>query len=43
LRWVEADELRSIELLPAWIKARLIEDADGGWPSGRTYLGGRGD
>jgi 8-oxo-dGTP diphosphatase len=43
LRWVEADELRGIELLPAWIKARLIEDADGGWPSGRTYLGGRGD
>jgi 8-oxo-dGTP diphosphatase len=43
LRWVEADELRGIELLPAWIKTRLIEDADGGWPAGSTYLRGGGD
>ena len=43
LRWVEADELRKIELLPTWIKARLLEDADDGWPVGGIYLGGSGD
>jgi 8-oxo-dGTP diphosphatase len=41
LRWVEADELREIELLPAWIKERLVEDAAHGWPAGRIYLGDR--
>jgi 8-oxo-dGTP diphosphatase len=41
LRWVEVDELAEIELLPAWIKARLIEDAAEGWPAGRIYLGNR--
>jgi 8-oxo-dGTP diphosphatase len=41
LRWVEVDELREIELLPAWIKDRLIEDAAAGWPAGRIYLGNR--
>jgi 8-oxo-dGTP diphosphatase len=40
LRWVEVDELREIELLPAWIKARLLEDADAGWPAGAIYLKG---
>jgi 8-oxo-dGTP diphosphatase len=43
LRWVKADELRKIELLPAWIKARLLEDAADGWPAGGIYLGGSGD
>jgi 8-oxo-dGTP diphosphatase len=43
LRWVEADELREIELLPAWIKARLLEDADGGWPASAIYLERSGD
>ena len=43
LRWVKADELRKIELLPTWIKARLLEDADDGWPVGGIYLGGSGD
>ena len=38
LRWVEVDELREIELLPAWIKARLLEDAPAGWPAGEVYL-----
>lgn len=38
LRWVGADELHGIELLPPWIKGRLIEDASDGWPAGRTYL-----
>jgi 8-oxo-dGTP diphosphatase len=42
LRWVEVDELREIELLPAWIKERLVEDAAHGWPAGRIYLGDRG-
>jgi 8-oxo-dGTP diphosphatase len=41
LRWVEVDELRAIELLPAWIKGRLVEDAADGWPAGRIYLGNR--
>ncbi|MCA1688268.1 MAG: NUDIX domain-containing protein [Actinobacteria bacterium] len=43
LRWVEAGELREIGLLPAPIKARLLEDAAGGWPAGGIYLGGSGD
>ncbi len=41
LRWVEADELREIVLLPDWIKDRLLEDAADGWPAGRIYLGNR--
>jgi 8-oxo-dGTP diphosphatase len=41
LRWVEAEELREIELLPGWIKDRLLEDAADGWPAGRIYLGHR--
>jgi 8-oxo-dGTP diphosphatase len=40
LRWVEVDELREIELLPAWIKARLIEDEDVGWSATDIYLEG---
>jgi 8-oxo-dGTP diphosphatase len=40
LRWVEVDELREIELLPAWIKARLIEDAADGWTAEAIYLEG---
>ena len=43
LRWVSVDELHEIELLPAWIKARLLEDAAGGWTAGRVYLGESGD
>jgi 8-oxo-dGTP diphosphatase len=43
LRWTKAEELREIELLPAPIKARLLEDAADGWPEGGIYLGGSGD
>jgi 8-oxo-dGTP diphosphatase len=43
LRWVEVEELGEIELLPTWIKARLLEDAAEGWPAGGIYLGGGGD
>jgi ADP-ribose pyrophosphatase YjhB (NUDIX family) len=43
LRWVGVDELREIELLPAPIKARLLDDAADGWPAGEVYLGGAGD
>jgi 8-oxo-dGTP diphosphatase len=43
LRWVGTDELEELELLPAWIKGRLLEDAPGGWMPGETYLGGGGD
>jgi 8-oxo-dGTP diphosphatase len=40
LRWVEVDELPEIELLPAWIKARLLEDAADRWPATEIYLEG---
>jgi 8-oxo-dGTP diphosphatase len=40
LRWVEVGELREIELLPAWIKDRLLEDAVRGWSAGEIYLEG---
>jgi 8-oxo-dGTP diphosphatase len=40
LRWVEVDELREIELLPAWINDRLLEDADVGWSATDIYLAG---
>jgi 8-oxo-dGTP diphosphatase len=40
LRWVKTCELREIELLPAWIKARLLDDAADGWPAGEVYLDG---
>ena len=43
LRWVGADELREIDLLPAPIKAGLLQDAPGGWPPSKIYLGGSGD
>lgn len=43
VRWVEVGELREIELLPATIKVRLLEDAAEGWPAGGIYLGGTGD
>ena len=40
LRWVTVDELRQIDLLPAWIKDRLLEDAAGGWTAHEIYLEG---
>ncbi len=40
LRWVEVDELREIELLPTWIKDRLLEDAADGWAVDEIYLDG---
>jgi 8-oxo-dGTP diphosphatase len=43
LRWVKADELREIELLPASIKARLLDDAADRWREGGIYLGRSGD
>ncbi len=39
LRWVGIEELEQIELLPRQLKARLLEDASGGWGSGEIYLG----
>ena len=43
LRWVGTDELQEIGLLPAPIKARLLDDAADGWPAGGIYLRGGGD
>ncbi len=43
LRWIEVSELRDIELLPAWIKHRIIEDAGRGWRSGKVYVNGGRD
>ena len=40
LRWVDINELREIELLPAWIRDRLLEDAAGGWTAHEIYLEG---
>jgi 8-oxo-dGTP diphosphatase len=39
LRWVGAEELEEIELLPRPLKARLLEDAAGSWAVGEVYLG----
>lgn len=43
LRWVGVDELREIGLLPASIKARLLEDALAGWAPRGIYLGDSDD
>jgi 8-oxo-dGTP diphosphatase len=43
LRWVGEDELRGIKLLPGSIKARLLEDAAGGWTANSTYIGASRD
>jgi 8-oxo-dGTP diphosphatase len=40
LRWVEVRELPELELLPTWIKDRLLKDADDGWPTEEIYLEG---
>ena len=42
LRWVKSGELKEIELLPGWIKEKLLEDAARGWPAGEVYLRGEG-
>jgi 8-oxo-dGTP diphosphatase len=39
LRWVGAEELEEIELLPLALKDRLLKDAAGGWAAGGVYLG----
>jgi 8-oxo-dGTP diphosphatase len=43
IRWVEADELRELELLPASVRERLLADAPGGWTAREVYLGGGAD
>lgn len=40
LRWMEILGLREIELLPAWIRDRIVEDADREWRNGEIYLDG---
>ena len=39
LRWVGAEELEEIELLPHPLKARLLDDTASGWAVGEVYLG----
>jgi 8-oxo-dGTP diphosphatase len=39
VRWVSAEDLREIELLPASIKERLLRDAGSGWAPDRVYVG----
>lgn len=43
LRWVGAGDLGEIELLPTWVRSRLMRDATHGWPEGEVYLEGNGD
>jgi 8-oxo-dGTP diphosphatase len=40
LRWVALDGLRKIELLPVWIRDRLLQDAAEGWIAHEIYLEG---
>lgn len=40
VRWVGAEELRGVELLPASMKERLLRDAAARWPVGEVYLAG---
>jgi 8-oxo-dGTP diphosphatase len=42
VRWVSIDGLREIELLPASVKGRLLEDAGDGSTPDEVYLGGAG-
>lgn len=42
LRWVGVERLGEIELLPAWVRSRLMLDARRGWPEGEVYLEGNG-
>jgi 8-oxo-dGTP diphosphatase len=42
LHWVQSGELEEIELLPGWIREKLLEDAARGWPAGEVYLRGEG-
>ena len=38
LRWVETRELGEIDLLPDWVRERLVADAGSGWATGDIYL-----
>jgi 8-oxo-dGTP diphosphatase len=43
VRWVGADGLGEIELLPTSVRGRLLADAQRGWSAGEVYLGGGAD
>lgn len=38
LRWIGVEELREIELLPDWVRERLISDAVSDWRTTDVYL-----
>ncbi len=40
VRWVQTEELEEVQLLPGWVKERLLEDIARGWPAGEVYLEG---
>ena len=42
LRWVQSGELEEIQLLPGWIREKLLKDATRGWSPGEVYLRGEG-
>ena len=39
IRWVSINELQEIELLPVFIKERLLRDAPDGWTPDNVYVG----
>lgn len=43
VRWVETGDLAEVQLLPGWVKERLLEDIARGWPAGEVYLEGGTD
>ncbi len=47
LRWMDLDELDTIELLPSWVQDRIVQDVEQGWPGTEAevgiYLGGGRD
>jgi 8-oxo-dGTP diphosphatase len=43
LRWVDTVKLAEIPLLPGWIKEKLLQGTEHGWPVGEVYLGNETD
>ena len=39
VRWVEFEELEGMTVLPEFIRDRIVEDWERGWPASEVYLG----